>query len=110
MSVNGINTRYQNYAPSGNSGSKSSSGANAFDSFQNALSDWEARAKDKIEKEQADDSSGNLEMSEKQWKNLMNKVDGAIDAFKDNVKEQEQTAKRQADEKRLIAAKNCCVR
>lgn len=102
MSISGIETSYQKYALSSNSSAKSSDSASAFDSFQNELVNWEKRVKETIDKEQDNDSSGNIQMSEKQWRNLMKKVDSAIDASKDNLKTQEQETKKQVKEKNQV--------
>ncbi|HEX3027007.1 MAG TPA: hypothetical protein VHR42_07250 [Clostridia bacterium] len=101
MSINGINTQYQNYAASGTTGAKSSSGSSSFDAFQKEVVNWEKRIKDNIDKEKENDSNGSIQMSEKQWRNLIKRVDYAIDALKGNVKEQEQEGKKQVEEKNL---------
>lgn len=101
MSINGINTQYQNYAASGTAGAKGSSGSNSFDAFQKEVVNWEKRIKDNIDKEKENDSNGSIQMSEKQWRNLIKRVDYAIDALKGNVKEQEQEGKKQVEEKNL---------
>jgi hypothetical protein len=97
MSISGIEIKHQNYASSGNSGSKSSLGT--FDLFQKELVSWEKRVKEALDKEQEYDGSGDIRMSEKQWDNLMKKVDSAIDTIKENIKEdikdQEQEAKKE---------------
>jgi hypothetical protein len=90
MNINGIETQYQNYTPSGTSSIKSSNSESTLDSFQKEIVNWEKRMKDTIDKEQENDRNGNIQMSEKQWRNLMKKVDNAIDTLKDNKKEQEQ--------------------
>lgn len=101
MSINGINTQYQNYAASGTTGAKSSSGSSSFDAFQKEVVNWEKRIKDNIDKEKENDSNGSIQMSEKQWRNLIKRVDYAIDALKGNVKEQKQEGKKQVEEKNL---------
>lgn len=98
MNINGIETQYQNYTASGISSIKSSS-ESTFDSFQKEIVNWEKRMKDTIDKEQENDKNGNIQMSEKQWRNLMKKVDNAIDTLKDNKKEQEQEEKTVVREK-----------
>lgn len=90
MNINGIETRYQNYAAAGTSGTKSSGSENVSDSFQKELANWGIRTKQAIDKEKENDSNGNLLMSEKKWRNLMKKVDHALDASKEKIKEQEQ--------------------
>ena len=102
MNINGIETQFQNYAASGTSGTKSSSSESTFDSFQQEIVNWEKRIKENIEKEQENDSNGSIQMSEKQWRNLMKKVDNAINALKDDKKEQEQEAKKRLEEKNLL--------
>lgn len=102
MNINGIETQFQNYAASGTSGTKSSSSESTFDSFQQEIVNWEKRIKENIEKEQENDSNGSIQMSEKQWRNLMKKVDNAIDALKDDKEEQEQEAKKRLEEKNLL--------
>ena len=99
MNISGIDTKYQNYAPTGNSGSSNGS-VNVFESFQDELVNWEKRVKETLDKQQENDKSGNIQMSEKQWRDLMKKVDCAIDTSNDNIKEQ--TAKKQADEKNQV--------
>lgn len=101
MSINEINTQYQNYAASDTVSIKKSSGSNTFDTFQKELVSWEKRLKDNIDKEQGNDSNGSIQMSEKQWCNLMKKVDSAIDTLKANIKEQEREEKKQLAEKNL---------
>lgn len=102
MSINGIETQYQNYAVSGTSSSTKSSSESMFDSFQKEIVNWEKRIKKAIDKEKENDSSGSIQMSEKQWRNLMKKVDNAIHTLKDNRKEQEQEEKKQLEKKNLI--------
>lgn len=99
MSISGVETRYQNSALSSNSNTKINDRAIAFDSFQNELENWEKRVKETVDKEQDNDRIGNIQMSEKQWHNLMKKVDSAIDSLKDTVKDQEQETKKQVEEK-----------
>ncbi|MBP2665498.1 MAG: hypothetical protein H6Q76_478, partial [Firmicutes bacterium] len=63
---------------------------NVLDSFQKELVNWQIRTKQAIDKQKENDSNGNILMSEKKWRNLMKKVDHALDASKDKIKEQEQ--------------------
>lgn len=100
MSINGINTQNQNYAASGATNTKSNNVSNAFDTFQKELLKWEKRIKDSIDKEQENDRNGSIQMSEKQWRNLMGKVDSAINTLNDNIKKREQGEK-QPEEKNL---------
>ena len=102
MSINEINTQYQNYVASGTVNAKSSSGSNPLDTFKKEIVNWQKRIKDSIDKEQENSSNGSIQMSEKQWRSLMNKVDSAIDISKDNIKEQEQEGKKQLEEENLI--------
>ena len=102
MNINGIETQYQNYAASGTSGTKSSSSESTFASFQKALVNWEKQNKEAIEKEQENDSNGSIQMSEKHWRNLMKKVDTAINTLNDNKKEQEQEEKLTTAVERLV--------
>ena len=102
MNINRIETQYQNYAVPATSGTKSSSSESTIDSFQKMIVNWEKRVKETIDKERENDSNGSIQMSEKQWCNLMKKVDNAIDSLKDNKKEQEQEEKKQLEEKNLI--------
>ncbi|SEP41925.1 hypothetical protein [Propionispora vibrioides] len=102
MNITEIETQYQNYAASGTSRTKSSSSEGTFDSFQKEIVNWQKRIKEAIDKEQENDSNGSILMSEKQWRNLMKKVDNAIDTSKDNKKEQEQEEKKQLEERNLI--------
>ena len=88
MNVNGIETQYQKFAATGASSTKSSNSENVFDSFQKELVNWQIRTKQAIDKEKENDSNGSIQMSEKQWRKLMTKVDNAIDSSKDNKKEQ----------------------
>ena len=97
MNINGIETQYQNYAASGVSSTKSSINGSTFDSFQKAIVNWKKQMKEAIEKERENDSNGSIQMSEKQWRNLMKKVDNAIDKM-----EQEQEEKKQLEEKNSI--------
>lgn len=101
MSIGGIETKYQNYKLSSNTSTNSSNSASAFDSFQNELVNWEKRVKETIDKEQANDNSGSLLMSEKCWHALMTKVDNAIDSLESDVKKQEKGKKEQVEEKNL---------
>ena len=98
MNVNGIETQYQKFAAAGASSTKSSSSENVLDSFQKELVNWQIRTKQAIDKQKENDSNGNILMSEKKWRNLMKKVDHALDASKDKIREQEQ----QEQEKNLI--------
>ena len=93
MNINGIETQYPNYAGTGIYSAKSSSSESTFASFQKELVNWEKRTKEAIDKEQENDSKGNIQMSEKQWRKLMKKVDNAINTVKDNEKEQEKAGK-----------------
>ena len=102
MNISGIDTKYQNYTTSGNPNIRRSGNASAVDSFENEIVNWEKRVKENLDKEQENDKSGNIQMSEKQWRNLIKKVDNAIDTFNENIKEQKQDAKKQADEKNLV--------
>jgi hypothetical protein len=102
MNINGIEAQYQNYTASGISSIKSSSSESTFDSFQIEIVNWEKRMKDAIDQEQENDRNGSIQMSEKQWRNLMKKVDNAIDSLKDNKKEQETRRKKQLEEKNSI--------
>lgn len=90
MNINGIETQYQNYAASGAARTKSSSSEGSFDSFQKEIVNWEKRIKETIDKERENDSNGSIQMSEKQWYNLMKKVDNALDTSTGNIKEHEQ--------------------
>jgi hypothetical protein len=63
--------------------------------------------KDAIDQEQENDRNGSIQMSEKQWRNLMKKVDNAIDSLKDNKKEQEQGEKTVGREK-FDPKRYCC--
>jgi len=99
MNTNGIETQYQNYAGAGTSRAKNSNSKSLSDSFQNEIGNWEKRIKEAIDKEQENDSDGSIMMSEKKWKNLMKKVDNAIDTIKDNKSEQEREEKKQLEEK-----------
>lgn len=101
MSINGIETQYQNYTGIGTSSKKSNNSKSMSDSFQNEIVNWEKRVKEAIEKEQEKDSNGSILMSEKKWCSLMKKVDNAIDTIKDNKNKQEQEEK-QLKEKNLI--------
>lgn len=100
MSISGIEIKNQNCAPSGNTNSKNNSRAGTYDSdsFHKELVNWEKRVKEALDKEQEYDSSGDIRMSEKQWRNLMKKVDSAIEhieeSIKENIKDQEQEAKK----------------
>jgi hypothetical protein len=81
LAINGIETQYQKVATTtGVSSTNRSSSENVFDSFQKELVNWEMRIKQPIEKEQENDSKGNIQMSEKQWRKLMTKVDNVIDS------------------------------
>lgn len=100
MSISGIETKYQNNAISRDSSAKSNDSDSAYESFQNELVNWEKRIKDNIDKEQANDNSGNIQMSDKHWRSLMKKVDSAIDTFKSTVKEQEKEENEQAEVKK----------
>lgn len=91
--MNGIETQYPNYAAPATYSAKSSSSESTFASFQQELVNWEKRTKEAIEKEQENDSKGNIQMSEKQWHKLMKKVDNAINTVKDSEKEQEKAGK-----------------
>ena len=102
MNVNGIETQYQNCAAAGTSGTKSSGSENVSDSFQKELANWGIRTKRAIDKEQENDSNGNLLMSEKQWRNLMKKVDHVLDASKDKIKEQEQEQEKNSIKKDTV--------
>jgi hypothetical protein len=99
MNINGIETQYQNYAGSGTSRTKSSNSKSMSDSFQNEIVNWEKRIKEAIDKEQENDSNGSIMMSEKKWRNLMKKIDSAIDTIKGNKSEQEREEKKQLEEK-----------
>lgn len=107
MSINGIETQYQNYAASGTSRIKSSSSESTLGTFQKEILNWEKRIKETIDKEQENDSNGSIQMSEKQWRKLTKKVDDAIDTLKDNNKEQEQEEKT-LGRKILDPKKYCC--
>lgn len=100
MNISGIEIKHQLYAPSGNSDSKSSSCDGTFESFQEELANWEKRVKETLDKEQDNDNSRNIQMSEKQWRNLIKKVDGAIYTLKDDIKDQGKEAKKQVTEKK----------
>jgi uncharacterized protein YdcH (DUF465 family) len=101
MSISGIETKHQNYAPSSNHSPKISSCDSESDSFKNAVVNWEKRIKENIDKEKENDRSGNIQMSDKQWRHLMEKVDSAINALKNNIKEREKEEKKQLQEKKL---------
>jgi membrane-associated HD superfamily phosphohydrolase len=103
MNINGIGTQYQNYAVSGAFSTKRSNSESMADSFSKVIVNWEKRIKDAIDKERQNDSDGSIRMSEMQWRNLMKKVDNAINTFKDNQKNQETEGKRQLEEKKFIA-------
>ncbi|HWR30493.1 MAG TPA: hypothetical protein VN631_11750, partial [Negativicutes bacterium] len=77
------------------------SSENVLDSFQKELVNWQIRTKQAIDKQKENDSNGNILMSEKKWRNLMKKVDHALDASKEKIKEQEQQ-EQQEQEKNLI--------
>lgn len=102
MNIAGLETQYQNYAGGGASRKKSNNSKSMSDSFQNEIANWEKGIKKAIDKEQENDSNGNIMMSEKKWRSLMKKVDNAIDTIKDNKNEQEQEEKKQLEEKNLI--------
>ena len=90
MNMNGIETQYQNYAVSGNFSTKSSRSEGTFDIFKKEILNWKKRMKETLDKEQENDSKGIIQMSERQWSNLMKKVDTAIDTSKDYNNEMEQ--------------------
>jgi hypothetical protein len=98
--INGIETKYQNYAARGTSSAKNSSSESTFDSFQQEIVNWEKKIKAAIDKEQENDRKGNIQMSEKHWRNLIKKVDIALGTSEDNIKVQEQ------EENKQLAAKN----
>jgi hypothetical protein len=93
MNINGIEIQCQNYAASGTSSTKSSGSPSTFDSFLKEIVNWEKQFKEAKEKEQENDRNGSIQMSEEHWRNIMKKVDNAIDTLKDNNKEQEQEEK-----------------
>jgi len=101
MSINGIETQYQNNAGVGTSRTKCSNSKSMSNSFQNEIMNWEKRIKEAIDKEQENDSNGSIMMSKNKWQNLMNKVDNAIDTIKNNKDAQEQEEKKQLEEKNL---------
>lgn len=101
MNISRIETERQNYS-SDCSSSKSSNSASASDLFQNELFNWEKRVKAALEKEQENDNSGNIQMSEKQWRNLMKKIDSAIDTIKGRIKEQAKKKKKQVEQKNPV--------
>lgn len=101
MSINRINTQYQNYAASGAVSVKKSSSPSTFDTFQKEVVSWEKKLKNNIDKEQENDINGSIQMSEKQWRSLMKKVDSSIDTLKDDNKKQEQEGKKQLKKKKL---------
>jgi hypothetical protein len=103
MNISGVETKYQNYAPSSNLSLESNSSVSTVDWFQNELLNLENRFQEAKEKQQKNDNSGNIMMSEKQWRSLMKKVDNAIDAYKENLKQQEQEEKKQLEEKPWIS-------
>ena len=88
MGINGIKSQYQNYAVLDTSNTKCSSSESVSDSFSKAIINWEKRIKEAIDKQLENDRNGSIQMSEKQWRNLMKKVDNAIDTIKDKQKEQ----------------------
>lgn len=102
MNINGVETQSQNYAAYGVSSTKSGSSESTLDSFQKEIVNWQKRVKAALEKQQENDKNGNLEMSEKQWHNLMKKVDSAIGTLTDDNKEQAQKTKKQSEAKNLI--------
>ena len=90
MNINGIETPYQNYAVAGTPSTKGSRSESTSDIFKKEIVNWEKRIKETLEKERENDSKGSIQMSEKKWRNLMKKVDNALDTAKGNNKEQEQ--------------------
>lgn len=102
MNINGTQAQYQNYTAFGTSKTKQPSSKSTADSFQQEILNWQKRVKEAIDKERENDSNGSIQMSEKQWRKLMEKVDNALNTFKDNEKEREQEAKKQLEEKNLI--------
>lgn len=101
MNTTGIETQYPNYAASGTS-KKSSRTESRSGSFQNEIENWAKRIKEAIDKEQEEDRKGSIQMSEKQWRNLMKKVDNAIDTLQASNKEREQEEKKQSQETNLV--------
>lgn len=94
MTVTGVGTQFTNNKID----SKKSVKSDSFETFKNALSSWQEQIKDKIDKEKNSDGKSIGEMSDKQWKDLMKKVDSAIDTFHEVVKEESKAKEEQKQE------------
>ncbi|HEX3075225.1 MAG TPA: hypothetical protein VHP30_16545 [Ignavibacteriales bacterium] len=90
MRINGIEAQYQNYVTYGCPATKNDSNAITPDSFQKEIENWEKRIIEAKEKERENDKNGSIQMSEKQWRNLMKKVDNAIHKTNDKLEDQKQ--------------------
>lgn len=94
MSINRIGTPYYNGAEPGLASVKPSSSESTITSFTQEFANWETRIKAAIEKERENDRNGSIQMSEKQWRKLMSKVDHALDAVKEKREAQKQEEER----------------
>ena len=95
MGIAGVNTQIRsNSCAENKTNIKSRGNSGTLESFKEAVADWEKRIKEKNDKDLKNDSENNIHMSDKQWQHLLNKVDGAIGALKE-----EQTEEKQSPEK-----------
>lgn len=58
---------------------------NMSEVFKNEVLNWTEKVKEKINDDLENDRENNIKMSEKQWRELMNKVDSAISIHKQDV-------------------------
>lgn len=90
MSINGIEAKYHSYVASGSPAAKNNNNAVTPDSFQKEIENWEKRIIEAKKKERENDNNGSIQMSDKQWRNLMKKVDNAINTTNDKLEDQKQ--------------------
>jgi hypothetical protein len=88
MKTTAVNTQYHGYTSSNKIGGESK--GDSLDTFEKELMNWEERVKEKINKDSENDGKNVVEMSDKQWHDIINKVDNAISNIKKSVKEQKE--------------------
>jgi hypothetical protein len=96
MEITGVSKQYNTSIPSKKE-TKASEVKSMSEVFEEAMVGWKDQMKEKLEKEQDDDQKRNIQMSDKKWKGLMNKVDNAIDQYKQELKEEKEKIQQKQD-------------
>jgi hypothetical protein len=65
---------------------------NMADVFKTEVLNWKEKIKDKISEDLENDEEKNIKMSDKQWRELMEKVDNAINKHKLDIKQEDEKA------------------